>query len=113
MVEGMRCSILAVAFIGLLACHDDKEAKAPEKPPATDGCEGDIKTAGRTVGAAAKTGGVAARDGVVQFGSATGALIKDGTDGAKEKWNEKGETTEANARENAEHTRAASQKKCK
>ena len=111
-------SLLALALIGLAACGGKSSAKAPETPASSgmcrDGVGDDAATAGRTVGQAAKTGVVAATDGVVQVGSATAGLVEDGTSGAKSKWKERGAETKQDARENAADTkREANRPSCK
>lgn len=101
--------VLGSAFaIVLAACH----AEATAKPPSSAKC--DVETVGRTAGSAAKTGAVAAADGVVQVGSATAGLVTDGASGAKEKWKSRGAETKQDARENADETsREANRSICK
>jgi hypothetical protein len=108
-------SLIGLALLGLSACHAEATAKAPNPPPACrDGFTDNVETAGRTVGAAAKTGAVAAADGVVQVSSATAGLVQDGKDGAKEKWKARAADTKQDARENAADTeREANRPNCR
>lgn len=108
-------SLITLALLGLVACGGSVTAKAPEAPTTCrEGFADDAETAGRTVGQAAKTGVVAAADGVVQVGSAGAGLVQDGTDGAKAKWKARGAETKQEARENAAETkREASRPNCK
>lgn len=108
-------SVIAVVFaLAVAACGAEATAKPPEAPATCDRVSDDVKTAGRTVGAAAKTGAVAAADGVVQVGSATAGLVEDGTDGARARWKARAAETKRDARENADETkREANRPTCK
>ena len=110
-------SWITFALLGLAACHAEATAKAPAATSpgmCRDGFADNAETAGRTVGAAAKTGVVAAADGVVQVTSASAGLVQDGTDGAKTKWKARGAETKQEARENAANTeREANRPNCK
>jgi hypothetical protein len=99
-VGSLTKTLAALALVGLIACGGKSTSTPPEAPSTT--CR--VKTVGRTVGAAAKTGAVAAADGVVQVGSATAGLLQDGKDGAKSKWKARGAETKQDARENAAET---------
>lgn len=117
-MRSLTPSFVAFLLLGLAACGGKSSDKAPETPagPATcrDGLADDAETAGRTVGQAAKTGVVAAADGVVQVGSATAGLVQDGKQGAKERWKARGAETKQDARENAAETkREASRPNCR
>lgn len=110
---------LALALVASTGCKpkNDKPAESPaattSATPASndDGCRqgvgDDLKTAGRTAGAGAKTGLTTAADGIVQAGSAAAGLVQGGTSEAKQRWNEGGTETKSTARKGASETREA------
>jgi hypothetical protein len=108
-----RRSMRALSFIALAlalaGCKSSQPSSSEAAAPTRDCREGvgdDVKTAGRTAGAGAKTGIVAAGDGMVQAGSSVAGLVHGGTDEAKQHWKEGGKETKANARKGADETRA-------
>jgi hypothetical protein len=102
------------AFVLLAGCASSRSESSPPATttaapaagePCRDGASGDIKVAGRTAGAAAKTGLTAAADGIVQAGSSAAGLVQGGSAEAGQRWREGGKETKANARKGAAETR--------
>lgn len=106
-------TLAILALLGLVACADKSQSPPPKAPTTTSLAICRADTAGQTVGAAAKTGAVAAADGLVQVGSATTGLVEDGASGAKANWNARKAETKKDASANAAETdRAANGEKC-
>ena len=111
----MRSAFLLTIMLALVTgfggCSSSRsDAPPPATPsaasePCRQGVGDDVKMAGRTAGAAAKTGLTAAADGIVQAGSSAAGLVHGGTDEAEQRWNEGKKETKANARKNAADTR--------
>ncbi|MDF2694710.1 MAG: hypothetical protein K0S65_3093 [Labilithrix sp.] len=110
----MRSALLTFMVVlgsGLGGCSSSRnDAPPPATPsPASEPCRNgvgdDVQMAGRTAGAAAKTGLTAAADGIVQAGSSAAGLVHGGSEEAEQRWKEGGKETKADARKNAAETR--------
>jgi hypothetical protein len=104
-----RVWILALALAVVGCSPNEQKPASTASSPGPKACRedvgDDVRMAGRTAGAAAKTGITAAADGIVQAGSATAGLVEGGKDEAKQRWKEGGHETKANARKNAAETK--------
>jgi len=113
-------SVHVLVVLMAAACGGSRGSSAPaESPPAAseagcrDGAADDVKMAGRTARAAAKTGLTAAADGIVQAGSSVAGLVEGGKDEAKQRWKDGGAQTREDARKGAAETKqAASVPRC-
>lgn len=105
----MRSYLVLLPLLLAVGCksRNDPPPATPTTTSATcrDGVGDDVQLAGRTAGAAAKTGITTAGDGIVQAGSATAGLFEGGTDEAGRRWHQKGNETKATARKGAAETR--------
>src|SRR5262245_16296883 len=103
MTESFRNRLRA----GLLACAVGMTLAHPPRTAAEEQPASGAKRSKRTVGEAVRTGGHAARDGVLTFGRSTKAFFTGGTAAARSTWNENAHKTRDEAKAGASKTRDA------
>lgn len=109
----MRSALVLALLLAASGCKSSRGDVPPTttsstpapQPTCRQGVGDDVRLAGRTAGAAAKTGATTAVDGVKQAGRSAAGLVHGGTSEAGEKWHEGGEQTKATANEGAAETR--------
>jgi hypothetical protein len=82
-------------------------ASVPAIAPADDASTPPGSRAKRTLGESVRTGGHAARNGILTFGRSTRALFTGGTAAARRTWKENAARTGAEAKADGRRTRAA------
>lgn len=98
-----------IAILGAAGATSGCARDAAEPNTAADcreGPEDDVKMGLKTAGQAVEAGAETGVAGVKQFGKGVGGFVKDGSEGAKEGWNEGETETRSEAKEGDEEVRA-------
>jgi len=102
-IAGEPRGALALFIVGVVATG----SLVPAWPARADSAPAVADKTKRTVKESAKTGGHAARDGVLTFGRATRDLFTHGPDAAKRTWKANAAQTKANAQAGGRAVRSA------